>query len=148
MPRRRGDRVAMCFAAVCKSAFGTKRTLRGPLLFVRFRRQWREACLSLDADIRKPPPRDALDASARQLCFSRNLSSEFSCTDTLLAIDLDPPASCVANPSGREYFFHWRPIGLNPTTIMAAVAARWDADLRKSELRAAPDFGDVEDCDG
>src|SRR5262249_51911154 len=95
-----------------------------------------------------PPPRDALDASARQLCLSRNLSSEFSSTDTLLAVDLDPPASCVANPSGREYFLHWRPIGLNPTTIMAAVAAGWDADLRKRELRAAPDFGKVEDCDG
>src|SRR6516164_10153661 len=95
-----------------------------------------------------PPPRDALDAPARQLCFSRNLSSEFSSTDTLLPVDLDPPASFVANHSGREYFLHWRPIGLSPTTVVATVTAGWDADLRKLELRAAPHFSDVEDRDG
>src|SRR5215467_8687008 len=70
-----------------------------------------------------PPPRNALDDPVRQLCFSRNLSPEFSSTDTLLAVDLDPPGSFVANHSGREYFLHWRPIGLNPTTVMASVAA-------------------------
>src|SRR6516162_1237031 len=95
-----------------------------------------------------PPPRDALDAPARQLCFSRNLSSEFSSTDTLLPVDLDPPASFVANHSGREYFLHWRPIGLNPTTVMATVTAWRDADLRKLEPRAATYLGDIEDCDG
>src|SRR5262245_19787078 len=77
---------------------------------------------------------------ARQLCLSRNLSPEFSSTDALLAVDLDPPASFVANHSGREYFLHWRPIGLNPTTVMAA--------LRKLEPRASTYLGDVEDCDG
>src|SRR5262245_57169242 len=87
-----------------------------------------------------PPPRNALDDPVRQLCFSRNLSPEFSSTDTLLAVDLDPPGSFVANHSGREYFLHWRPIGLNPTTVMAA--------LRKLEPRAATYLGDVEDCDG
>src|SRR5262249_45180484 len=78
------------------------------------------------------------------LCLTRNLSSEFSSTDTLLAVDLDPPASFVANHSGSEYFLHRRPIGLNPTTVMAAVAAGWDADLRKRELRTAPDSGEFE----
>jgi hypothetical protein len=52
-----------------------------------------------------------------------NLSPELSSPDTLLAIDFDPPASFVANRSCREYFLHWRPIGLDPTTVMAAVAA-------------------------
>ena len=85
---------------------------------------------------------------ARQLCLSRNLSPEFSSTDTLLAVDLDPPTSFVANHSGREYFLHRRPIGLNPTTVMAAVAAGGNADLRKLEPRAATYLGDVEDCDG
>src|SRR5262249_40637230 len=82
------------------------------------------------------------------LCLTRNLSSEFSSTDTLLAVDLDPPASFVANHSGREYLLHWRPISLNPTTVMAAVAAGRDADLRKLEPRAATYLGDIEDCDG
>ena len=77
-----------------------------------------------------------------------NLSPELSSPDTLLAIDFDPPASFVANRSRREYFLHWRPIGLDPTTVMAAVAAGWDANLRKLELRASTYFGDVEDCDG
>src|SRR6516162_2624475 len=72
-----------------------------------------------------------LQIPQRQLCLSRNLSPEFSSTDTLLAVDLDPPTSFVANHSGREYFLHWRPIGLNPTTVMAAVAAGGNADLRK-----------------
>src|SRR6516162_2282185 len=94
------------------------------------------------------PPRNALGAPARQLCFFRNLSPEFSSTDTLLAVDPDPPASFVANHSGREYFLHWRPIGLNPTTVMATVTAWGDADLGKLELRAAPHFSDVEDRDG
>src|SRR5215510_16566089 len=85
---------------------------------------------------------------ARQLCFSRNLSPEFSSTDTLLAVDLDPPASFVANHSSREYFLHWRPIGLNPTRVVAAVAAGGDADLRKLEPRAATHLGDIEDRDG
>ena len=79
---------------------------------------------------------------------ARNLSPKLSSPDTLLAIEFDPPASFVANRSCRKYFLHWRPIGLDPTTVMAAVAAGWDANLRKLELRASTDFGDVEDCDG
>ena len=86
--------------------------------------------------------------SGKVLCFAGNLSPELSSPDTLLAIDFDSPASFVANRSRREYFLHWCPIGLDPTTVMAAVAAGWDADLRKLELRAATYFGDVEDCDG
>src|SRR5215831_12298146 len=82
------------------------------------------------------------------LRFAGNLSPELSSPDPLLAIDFDPPASFIANRSCREYFLHWRPIGLDPTTVMAAVAAGWDADLRKLELGASTDFGDVEDCDG
>ena len=79
---------------------------------------------------------------------ARNLSPKLSSPDTLLAIEFDPPASFVANRSCRKYFLHWRPIGLDPTTVMAAVAAGWDANLRKLEFRASADFGDVEDCDG
>src|SRR5215471_3887328 len=86
--------------------------------------------------------------SGEVLRFAGNLSSELSSSDTLLPIDLDPPASFVADRSSREYFLHRRPIGFNPTTVMATVTAWWDADLCKLELRAAPHFGDVKDRDG
>src|SRR5262249_36410202 len=85
---------------------------------------------------------------ARQLALSRNLATQFYRMDTLLVGELEPHASFVANHSGREYFLHWRLIGLNPTTVMAAVAAGGNADLRKLEPRAPTYLGDVEDCDG
>jgi hypothetical protein len=57
--------------------------------------------------------------SGEALRFAGNLSPELSSSDTVLAIDFDPLASFVANRSGREYFLHWRPVGLDPTTVMA-----------------------------
>src|SRR5262245_62329265 len=89
-----------------------------------------------------------LGGELRLLCLTRNLSPELSSADALFTVDLDSPASFVADRSAREYFLHRRPIGLDPTTIMAAVAAGRDADLRKRELRTAPHFVDVEDRDG
>src|SRR5262249_21929509 len=131
--RRRGDRIAVLFVAVRKSAFGTKRTCPSPRSMSAY---WDKADIAL------------VKPSGEVLRFAGNLSPELSSSDTLLPIHFDPPASFVADRSRREYFLHRRPIGFNPATVMATVTAWWNADLRKLELRAAPHFGNVEDRDG
>ena len=78
--------------------------------------------------------REGHTPSSEVLRFARNLSPKLSSSDTLLPIDFDPLTSCVADRSGREYFLHWRPISLNPATVMATVPTWWDTDLRKLEL--------------
>ena len=81
------------------------------------------------------------------LCMGRNLSPKSSGTDALLSVDLDPRASLVADRAGPEYFLHGRPIGLDPTSVMAAIATGRDTNLSKLQLRAAAYFRDVEDGD-
>jgi hypothetical protein len=53
----------------------------------------------------------------------------------------------LAYRSGREYFFHRRPIGLDPSAVVATVATGRNADLGKFELRSAASLGDIVDGD-
>ena len=65
----------------------------------------------------------------------------------LFSIDFDSVFGPLAYRSGRKYFFHRRPIGLNPSPVVTAVAIRRDADLGKFELRSAASLRDIVDSD-
>src|SRR5262245_53484036 len=48
--------------------------------------------------------------------------------------------------SRGEYFLHRRPIGFDPSSVMAAVPMRGNANLREFEFRTGFDLADVKNC--
>src|SRR5262249_25269581 len=85
---------------------------------------------------------------AKRLTFSRQGSPESAALDSLLLIDLDPSLSAFAGRACREYLLHRRPIGLDPSAIMAAVAIGRHSDLSEFQFRAASNLCDVKDGNG
>ena len=54
--------------------------------------------------------------------------------DSFSRAGLYPSAGVLADLSAFEYFFHGRPVGFDPASIMAAIPVRRDSHLRKFEF--------------
>jgi len=95
-----------------------------------------------------PLARRSTASPASTLTLSRQGSPESTGLDSLLSISLDPGLGAFAGPACREYLLHRRPIGLDPSAIMAAVAIGWNSDLGEFELRPAANPRDIKDGNG
>jgi hypothetical protein len=59
---------------------------------------------------------------------------------------MDSGPGPLADFSHGEYFLHWCPVGLNPSSVMTAVPMRGNADLGEFEFRTTFDLGDIKNC--
>src|SRR5215472_17139890 len=82
----------------------------------------------------------------RVLSLLRHLSSKPLTIDPLCPIDVDSGPSPLADFSHGEYFLHWGPVGLNPSSVMTAVSMRGNADLGEFEFRTTFGLGDIKNC--
>ena len=82
----------------------------------------------------------------RRHASASHLSSKPLTIDPLCPIDLDSGPSPLADLSGSEYFLHWCPVGFDPSSVVAAVSMRGNADLGEFEFRTTFDLADVKNC--
>ena len=80
------------------------------------------------------------------LSLLRHLSSKPLTIDPLCPIDLDSGPSPLADLSGSEYFLHRCPVGFDPSSVVAAVSMRGNANLGEFEFRTTFDLADVKNC--
>ena len=74
------------------------------------------------------------------LSLLRHLSSKPLTIDPLCPIDLDSGPSPLADLSGSEYLLHRCPVGFDPSSVVAAVSMRGNADLGEFEFRTTFDL--------
>src|SRR6516225_3157382 len=83
--------------------------------------------------VSQPPPRPrALEELKPPLLPC----GELSALDALSLVGFDSRPSSFADPAGRKDLSHRRPVGLNPSAIMTAIAVGRHADLSEAQLRA------------
>src|SRR5215471_20833885 len=80
------------------------------------------------------------------LSLLRHPSSKTLTIDPFRSIDVDSCPSPLADLSRCKHFLHRCPVGFDPSSVVAAVSMRGNADLGEFQFRAAFDLADVKNC--
>ena len=92
------------------------------------------------------PATGPCSAPSAVLSLPRHPSSKPLTVDPLCPIGVDSCLSPLADLSGSEYFLHRCPVGFDPSSVVAAISMRGNADLGEFEFRTTIDLADVKNC--
>ena len=84
--------------------------------------------------------RDGPQSHPRRLCVLGQLSPDPPSPHPLLLVGVDSFAGLAVGVAGGEGLLHRRPIRIDPSPVVPAVAIRWHADLGEFQARASWDF--------